>query len=166
MSQYPADADFQCTVNRLEAAPAEDNLSRAFASLTKNIVRKFPVTRGVLVVRDHKGLGLTALATWRAGSETRNLKLRLPDAESLFEKVAEDGRLFSENYCGCFSGNSLEGRMLLSKDSRSYFLQPLKHSGRVVGLYGFSSEDPDAFVTVEDGLLHELAEELIARITA
>jgi transcriptional regulator with GAF, ATPase, and Fis domain len=139
------------------------DLAAEFAGLAGKLLRVFSVSRGMLAIRDEEEGALTITATWRAGGETRSVKLRLPRASSLFERVVQDGRMFSENYCGCFSGNSFERRILLDDDSRSYVLQPLKQEGSVIGVLGFSSENPDTFAVADD-LMEKLAAAISARV--
>ena len=56
-------------------------------------------------------------------------------------------------------GNLIERRLLLDKETRSFMLRPLKHHGRVIGLLGYSSDNPDAFVTFEEGLLDSVLDD-------
>jgi hypothetical protein len=39
-------------------------------------------------------------------------------------------------------------------------LKPLKHDARVVGIIGYSSDHPEAFAVVEDGLLDPIFDRL------
>ena len=88
---------------------------------------------------------LAAVTTWHNGSVRNGLSVNLPPESSLFEKVAEHGRVYTEDYCAGFSGNFFERKLLLGDDSRSFVVQPLKTDGKVVGLIGYSSEEPTAF---------------------
>ncbi|MCK4371845.1 MAG: GAF domain-containing protein, partial [candidate division Zixibacteria bacterium] len=88
------------------------------------------------------------------------LRLNLPVDASLFEKVAEQGHIYTEDFCESFSGNFFERKLLLDDDSRSFVLQPLKSDGRVLGLLGYSSRKPMAFVTFEEGALDDICNRL------
>ena len=78
-------------------------------------------------------------------------------SQLIFEKVAESGQVYTENFCDTFTGNFFERKLLLDSDSRSFVLQPLKSEGEVVGLIGYSSEQPTAFTMFEEGLLEKMA---------
>ncbi|HVP06760.1 MAG TPA: GAF domain-containing protein [Candidatus Acidoferrum sp.] len=137
--------------------------SDEFASLTRKLSRQLPVRRAVLVFREPEGNRLVAMATW-CGGERRTLSLRLPRESSLFAHVAEDGRDYAENFCACFSGNAFERRLLLDEDSNAFILHPVKFDGGVVGLMGFSSDDPSAFATCDDGFFDFLTADLAVKI--
>ena len=103
---------------------------------------------------------LAAVSTWHNGLVREGLSINLPDESSLFSKVAAEGRLFTDDFFGIFSGNFFERKLLLDDDSRSFVLQPLKSDGRVLGLLGYSSRKPMAFVTFEEGALDDICDRL------
>ncbi len=139
------------------------SLSEQFSTLTKKLSRHLPIKKAVLVYRESQSNQLAAVATW-CGGERRTLSLRLPRESSLFAQVAEDGRDYAENFCACFSGNALERRLLLDEDSSAFMLHPVKCEGEVVGLMGFSSDDPSAFATCDDCYFDTLTTDLAVRI--
>ena len=134
----------------------EVELAEAFGGLTRQLRRRYPIDKGVLVLRDDNSR-LAAISTYNHGLVREGLKLNLPSETSLFEKVAEDGRVYSEEFVDSFSGNFFERKLLLDEDSRCFVVQPLKSEGRVLGLLGYSSCREGAFVTFEEGALDEIA---------
>lgn len=135
----------------------ESELSEVFAGLTRQLRRKYPIDKGVLVLREDDGKRLSAITTWSQGNVRDGLKLNLPAETSLFEKVAECGHVYTEDFCESFSGNFFERKLLLDDDSRCFAIQPLKFEGRVMGLMGFSSRRSSAFTMMEEGALDEIA---------
>ena len=136
----------------------ETELSETFVGLTRRLRVKYPIDKGVLIVREEEGDQLAAISTWHHGTVRDGLKLNLPADSSLFEKVAEDGRTYTEDFCGSFSGNFFERKLLLDDDSRCFVVQPLKSEGRVLGLLGFSSHAESAFAMFEEGALDSVAD--------
>ncbi len=149
-----------------EEFSGNEDLGDIFIGLTKLLEKYFDLDRGLLVVREAKGTRFLAVSSWTDDKVRKNLSLRIPETSSLFEKVAEHGILFTENFCDLFSGNSFERNLLLNQDAQSYMLQPLKHEGLVVGLLGYSSTSPMAFPSLENGLLDSIAEQLASRIAS
>jgi hypothetical protein len=144
----------------------ETELSRTFAGLTRRLRTKYEIDKGVLVLRQYDGKQLAAISTWHHGSVRDGLKLNLPVESSLFAKVAEHGQTYTEDFCGSFSGNFFERKLLLDDHSRCFLVQPLKSEGRVVGLIGYSSHCEAAFTMFEEGALDAVADkfgETIAR---
>lgn len=135
-------------------------LSEAFHTLTDHLRRDYNIDKGVLVLRHNEGRQLAAVSTWHKGSVRDGLRLNLPVEASLFEQVARQGHVYTEDYCDSFSGNFFERKLLLDDDSRSFVLQPLKSDGRVLGLLGYSSREPMAFVTFEEGALDTISARL------
>jgi len=144
------------------AASVSDDtpLSEAFQTLTDCLHKVYNIDKGVLVLRHNEGRQLAAVSTWHRGSARDGLRLNLPVEASLFEKVAEQGHVYTEDFCDSFSGNFFERKLLLDDDSRSFVLQPLKCDGRVLGLLGYSSREPMAFVTFEEGALDGICDRL------
>ncbi len=143
-----------------EMARQEENLSEVFFALTRHLQQKFDINRGVLVIKQEQPKRLAAISTWNNGFGRDGLMLRLPEESSLFDKVLAQGEVYTENFCGAFSGNFFERKLLLDDNSRSFVLQPLIAEGQVVGLLGYSSEQPTAFTLFEEGTFNKLAEEL------
>ncbi len=139
-------------------------LSESFFALTRWLRRIYAIDRGVLVIRSEGGPRLSAISTWRDGQGREGLSLNLPLDSSLFEKVAEHGQVYTEDFCGAFSGNFFERKLLLDDDSRSFVVQPLKSEGRVLGLLGYSSRQSTAFAMLEEGALDDVASEFGAII--
>lgn len=135
----------------------EVDLAELFLSLTRRLCERFEINRGVLVLRRRDSHRLAAYSTWNNGHTREGLTINLPEDPSLFEKVAESGQVYTENFCDTFTGNFFERKLLLDSDSRSFVLQPLKSEGQVVGLIGYSSEQPTAFTMFEEGLLEKMA---------
>ncbi|MCK4607034.1 MAG: GAF domain-containing protein [candidate division Zixibacteria bacterium] len=142
----------------------DTQLSESFFTLTRWLRRIYAIDRGVLVIRSESGPRLSAISTWRDGQTRDGLSLNLPLDSSLFEKVAEHGQVYTEDFCGAFSGNFFERKLLLDDDSRSFVVQPLKSEGRVLGLLGYSSRQPTAFAMLEEGALDDMASEFGAII--
>ncbi len=149
----PTGADSSRAVVRPEA-----ELSASFTGLTRRLACQYPIDKGVLILRDSGSSELSAISTWRDGVVRDGLKLNLPSDGSLFEKVAEDGRVYAEDFCGSFSGNFFERKLLLDNDSRCFVIQPLIFEGKVNGLLGYSSRRPSAFAMFAEGALDDIAE--------
>ncbi|HOP08279.1 MAG TPA: GAF domain-containing protein [candidate division Zixibacteria bacterium] len=140
------------------------DLSETFFSITRELSKKYDIDKGVLVLRHDQDGKLAAISTWQRGFGRDGLALNLPTEASLLEKVAEDGRIYTEEFSGSFSGNFFERKLLLDDDTRSFVVQPLKSDGRVLGLMGFSSTQPCAFAMFEEGTVDRLADQLGALI--
>lgn len=140
------------------------DLPELFFELTRELRKKYAINKGVLVVRRDDTRGLAAVSTWFNGTRRDGLTVNLPAESSLFEKVAEDGRVYTEDFCDSFSGNFFERKLLLEDQSRSFVVQPLKSEGEVVGLLGYSSEEPTAFAMFDEGEFDDLAGEFGALI--
>ncbi|MFH1687425.1 MAG: GAF domain-containing protein [bacterium] len=136
----------------------EAELSEVFAGLTRLLRRHYPINKGVLVLREEDGASLSAISTWHEGNVRDGLRLSLPANTSLFEKVAESGHAYTEDFCASFSGNFFERKLLLDDDSQCFAIQPLKSDGRVLGLLGYSSRRPDAFAMLNEGALDDIAD--------
>jgi len=130
-----------------------------FLRFTRELQRVYDITKGFLAIRDGDMTRFLAVATFSNGTVRKNLSLKLPSAPSLFEKVADDGRLYTENFAELCDGNLIERRLLLDDDTRAFMLRPLKSDSRVIGLLGYSSDNPDAFVTFEEGLIDPVLDE-------
>jgi len=139
------------------AMSTEQGPSELFFELTRRLKSQFNINRGVLLLRVPSEESLAAISTWHNGQTREGLALRLPVESSLFAHVADDGEVYTENFCASFSGNFFEKKLLLDDNSRSFVLQPLKHDGEVIGLLGFSSEEPTAFTLFEEGLVDQIA---------
>jgi len=144
-----------------EAADPRD----AFAQFSRLLERFLKIRKGFLALREGDQMRFLAIASWRDDGTVRTLSLRLPQVASFFEKVAEHGQLYSENITAFFDGNTIERRLLFDDDTVSFMLRPLKHEGQLVGLLGYSSDVPEAFVTVESGQLDSAFEQLAAVIS-
>jgi hypothetical protein len=94
---------------------------------------------------------LSAISTWSDGQRNDGLALNLPHTKSLFEKVMEHGRLYTEGYSESFSGNFFEKKLLLDDNTKSFALHPLNCDGKIIGLIGLSSKNPGAFAMLEEG---------------
>lgn len=144
--------------------PEQADLSEVFQAVTGELQNFYELNRAILLVRETNGTRFTAISTWDKGRIRKNLTLVVPGASSLFEKIAESGLLFAEEFCGIFSGNPFERDLLITDQTQSYAVQPLKFDGSVVGLVGFSSTEPNAFVTFEEGALRDIADQFARRI--
>ncbi len=147
-----------------ESVREDARLAESFFALTRRLRKTYAIDRGVLVIRNEGGPRLSAISTWRDGQTREGLSLNLPLDSSLFEKVAEHGQVYTEDFCGAFSGNFFERKLFLDEDSRSFVVQPLKSEGRVLGLLGYSSRQPTAFAMLEEGALDDMATEFGAII--
>ncbi|MCX6833925.1 MAG: hypothetical protein NTW07_02130 [candidate division Zixibacteria bacterium] len=125
----------------------------AFSEFSRLMESTFDIRKGFLALREKNQTRFLAIASWKKGGERRSLSLLLPQTPSLFEKVAENGQIYSETFAEFFDGNRIERSLLFDDDTVSFMLRPLKHEARVVGLIGYSSDISDAFVTIEDGQL-------------
>ena len=144
--------------------PRDFSPSEAFIELSRRLKQKYPITRGALILKDKEHL--SAVSTWNHGFGADGLIINLPENSSLFRQVVDDGRTYAESFIGGFSGNFFEQKLLLDEDTQAFVLQPLKVDGKVIGLLGYSSEDPDAFALFEDGTLDEVADSLAAKIAS
>jgi len=135
-------------------------ISEAFFEITRALCNKYDIDKGVLVLRQGGEGGLAAISTWHHGSERDGLALNLPTDNSLFDKVAEDGRVYTQRFCGEFSGNFFEKKLLLDDDTEAFVLHPLKSDGEVLGLLGYSSRTPSAFAMFEEGAIESFADRM------
>lgn len=140
-----------------ELVSSHGDLSEIFFKLTRQLCKDFDIHKGVLVLRHKQPNKLAVVCTWKHGLERDGLALNLPCESSLFEKVAQHGYVYTENFCEAFGGNFFERKLLLDDGSRSFALQPLKSNGHVVGLVGYSSLNPTAFIMFEEGMLENEA---------
>ncbi|MEW5994575.1 MAG: GAF domain-containing protein [Candidatus Zixiibacteriota bacterium] len=143
-----------------DAAGRISRLSQVFINLTQGLRERFEIDKGVLIVRRGDSQTLAAVSTWSDGLGRDGLTINLPGDSSLFEQVAQHGQVYTESYCKAFSGNFFERKLLLDENSRSFVLMPLKSEGHVVGLLGYSSQQPTAFTLFEEGELDSVAEQL------
>jgi len=140
-------------------------LPDVLADVTNRLQAKFAIDRGVLLVKEDRGTRLIAIASIRRGREKRRLSLRLPEVSSLFARVADGGLIFTDEYYGLFSGNTFERNLLIDDATQSFVIVPLKHDGRVLGLLGFSSDQPTAFAALHDNRYAPLWAELAGQIS-
>jgi hypothetical protein len=145
--------------------PEDAEISEIFIGLTRRLQNLYAIKKGVLILNEPVGTRFIATTAWNNGKSRKNLSIKIPGISSLFEKIAEFGRVYTDNFCHFFDGNSFERNLLLDKDTQSFAVQPLKHEAEVVGLLGFSSNRPMAFVTFEEGLLDNIAREFARRIS-
>ncbi len=162
--------DLKPPTRDLEQAFAhQQDPSEMFFEMIDSLKERYTLNKCVLILK-HGQEDLSAISTWSNGLRQDGLALNLPHKESLFEKALEDGRLYTENFSGLFSGNFFERKLLLDEQSRSFALRPLKSEGQVVGLVGFSSKNPTAFALMEDGdsveILNRFADKLYKQISA
>jgi hypothetical protein len=132
--------------------PAHTHLHELFIETARSFHRYIPVHRAVLVAVGDHYRDLIVIAGWTDignNSGARILALRLPVENSLFAQVAAQRSGFTDDYFGLFSGNSIERKLLLDNATGSYVIWPLRIGASIVGLIGFSSELPGAFVELE-----------------
>ena len=140
--------------------PENAKLHELFNELTRRLKTQYNIDRGVFIIRSADGENFSAVSTWDEDKVRNNISINLSIEPSLTTKVAENGIVFSDSITNEFSGNFFERKLLFNDDSQSYVLQPLKHEGQVVGLLGYSSVNPTAFSTFEEGALDKVAGEL------
>jgi len=140
------------------------NITQSFYDLTDELNKELEINKGVLVIRMQDTHELAAIFTWNNGVMRDGLMVTLPAKSSLFEKVAEDGSIYTEDFCNSFSGNFFERKLLLDDSSRSFMVLPLKAEGKVVGVLAYSSEEPIAFAVFEDGKFRNRAEKFANEI--
>ncbi len=124
-----------------------------FSEFTKSLEQVYDINKGMLALMEGDQARFLAVATFSRGNVRKNLSLRLPLNTSLFHKVAEHGQMYADNFAELYDGNLIEKRLLLDDDTEAFMLRPLKFEGRVVAMLGYSSENPDAFATFDEGLL-------------
>ena len=93
------------------------NITEAFSNLTNELNNELEIDKGVLVIRMQDTQELAAISTWNNGVLRDGLMVTLPAKSSLFEKVAEDGSIYTEDFCSSFSGNFFERKLLLDDQS-------------------------------------------------
>ncbi|RKX24746.1 MAG: hypothetical protein DRP45_07520 [Candidatus Zixiibacteriota bacterium] len=135
-----------------------------FLEFTRHLEREYDIAKGLLVLKENDKTRFLAVASWNHGKTRKNLSLLLPSTGSLFEKVAEQGQIYTDNFAELYDGNQMEKRLLLDDYTQSFMLRPLKHDATIVGLLGYSSENTDAFVTFEEGLLDPVIDHFAAVI--
>ncbi len=140
------------------------NITEAFSNLTNELNNELEIDKGVLVIRMQDTQELAAISTWNNGVLRDGLMVTLPAKSSLFEKVAEDGSIYTEDFCSSFSGNFFERKLLLDDQSRSFMVLPLKSEGKVVGLLAYSSQEPIAFAVFEEGKFKNRADKFASEI--
>jgi hypothetical protein len=132
----------QLTAQVDEILSAATDARTAFSEFSRLMESTFDVCKGFLALREENQTRFLAVASWK--------------------KVAETGQIYSETFAEFFDGNRIERSLLFDDDTVSFMLRPLKHETRVVGLIGYSSDVPDAFVTIEDGQLDPAFDRLAA----
>lgn len=140
------------------------NITQSFSNLTDELNNEIEINKGVLVIRMQDTHELAAISTWNNGVLRDGLMVTLPGKSSLFEKVAEDGSVYTEDFCSSFSGNFFERKLLLDDNSRSFMVLPLKAEGKVVGILAYSSVEPIAFAVFEEGKFKNRAEKFASEI--
>jgi transcriptional regulator with GAF, ATPase, and Fis domain len=160
-SGYESACD-RVTADLKEIMENRPNPQALFTGLSRSLLQEYDIKKGFLALREGDQTRFLAVAAFKEGRTQKNLSLRLPNVSSLFEKVAESGQIFSENFAALFDGNYMERQLLLDDDTASFMLRPLKCDTKVVGLIGFSSETSEAFVTMEEGLLDPVFDRVAA----
>ena len=170
-SDYPSGQNLFRGINGIKFAydidrlwPDGADLSDIFIELTRHLQDFYPIRKGALILNEPAATRFIATAAWHNGKSRKNLSIKIPGTSSLFERIAEFGQVYTENFCHFFDGNAFERNLLLEADTQSFAVQPLKHEARVVGLMGFSSDQPMAFTIFEEGLLEKIAGQLARRI--
>ena len=95
-------SDFRSTVN------GETGPSNAFFELTTRLASRFNINKGVLLLRTDAEAPFAAVSTWKNGQIREGLSIRLPSESSLFEIVAGQGDVYTENFCNGFSGHGIQ----------------------------------------------------------
>ena len=155
---HPSETE-QAAVDMTGSLSGSEQPAQLFFQLTRRLMTRFEISKGVLLLKANANGPLAAISTWNNGQTRDGLAIKLPSESSLFERVAECGQVYTENFCGSFSGNFLEGKLLISEDSGYFVLHPLKHQGEVIGMIGFSSDKPTAFSLFEEGAVDEILSE-------
>lgn len=140
--------------------PEQTDISELFFELTRRLRGNFDIDKGVLLIRNFEDDSFSAVSTWQEDKVRYGLKIKLPTEPSLFQKIADNGRVYSEIFSGSFSGNFFEEKLLINDDSQSFVVQPLKSDGQIVGMIGYSSTEPTAFSMIEEGCLNEISQKL------
>lgn len=153
---------FDCDLEKL--FPKSASPDELFLGITRLLQRYLPIRKGMLALAGEDHTRYVVTATWNNGRSRQNLSLWLPGQSSLIAIVAEDGRSYSQQFCDLFSGSLFERNLLLDTDATSFILHPLRTGGNTVGVIGYSSPDPDAFVDADDRFLRQIAEQLAVRI--
>lgn len=144
--------------------PRDADLSEIFYEITRRLEAVYSINKGVLVLRKENENCFSAISTWQNGQLRDGLAINLPNDTSLFERVAADGIVYTEDFGGLFSGNFFERKLLLDDATKSYAVHPLKYEGTVIGLLAYSSEEPTAFTMFEEGALLEMTGEFASII--
>lgn len=144
--------------------PSEADPAEIFFGLIRELQDHFHIRKAVLILKEKVHSRFCAVATFHEGRMRKNLSLRLPGHSSLFQKVADHRAMYTETFCDLFSGNTFERNLLLDDDCRSYAMIPLLHDGSVVGILGFSSDDPTTFVTFENGAVDGVVTQFSERV--
>ena len=135
-----------------------------FNGLSRSLLQEFEIKKGFLALREDDQTRFLAVAAWKEDKTRKNLSLRLPNISSLFEKVAESGQIYSENFAALFDGNYMERQLLIDDDTASFMLRPLKYEAKVVALIGYSSEASEAFMAFEEGMLDSVFDRVGAHL--
>jgi len=131
-------------------------LSNLFGNLTDRLNSKYPINKGVLLLRLAKGEPLTVISLWEKGELKDGLLIKLPAKSSLFEQVIAHNQAYIEDFSASFSGNFFEKKLLLNEESKTFVLQPLRFQNNIFGLIGFSSETPLVFTVFEESQTQQL----------
>lgn len=140
--------------------PEGTDISELFFELTRRLRGQFDIDKGVLLIRNFEDDSFSAVSTWQQDKVRYGLKIKLPTEPSLFKKIADNGRVYSEIFSGIFCGNFFEKKLLINDDSQSFVVQPLKSDGQIVGMIGYSSSEPTAFAMIEEGCLNEISQKM------
>lgn len=153
---------FECDLGKL--FPNATGTDELFLGITRLLQRYLPIRKGLLALAGDDQTRYVVTTTWNDGRSRQNLSLWLPGPSSLIAMVAEDGRCYTQEFCELFSGSLFERNLLLDADSQSFVLHPLRTAGTTVGVIGYSSDEPSAFVDAGDRFLRQIAEQLAERI--
>ena len=166
---YQADSENREGVSRL-LAELEDALQKLsdprdiFRQFVSILEDDFDICKGMLAVKEGQEARFLAVATWNNGRIRKNLSLRLPSIDSLFARVIEHGQMYAQNFAELYDGSVIEKQLLINEDTRSFMLRPLKYEASVIGLLGFSSYNPDAFLLFEEGVFDNVMDRLAVRL--
>lgn len=151
------------TFNEPKKTAVPEEPSEMFFEIIEFLKERYTLNKSVLIIKNENA-ALSAISTWTNGFRQDGLTLNLPHKESLFERVIDDGRIYTDSFVSSFCGNFFEKKLLLDDDSRSYALKPLKSNGKLVGIIGFSSKNPTAFSLMEDGDSSDLLDQFADRL--
>jgi len=135
------------------------NINKLFFSFTKKLNRFLPISRAALVIYSERDRNLKVIAL-KADSTREGLALSLPRDNSLFYRVFESRAIYTADSPFYFSGNFVERKILVSRETKSILVTPLTTGGKAYGLICLASPRESAFRFYDHSIMEKVFRKL------